>query len=193
MNKDYLSCVISQRHMSHEIRDEISNNVLHFFRQIFHRLLANVVGNAPSGFGYTAYYSSKCVGIGTEGNGSTNGILKRCALADNPESNRNSALACLVESVLYIHLIYINIIAGILHCGRYIATLAALELPTISPIIAPNIMLFLYLFFLKKHFLLSSFPHRILYNLLYSYLFLYQTYPSSQHIHSISKETDYYS
>ena len=57
--------------MSHGIRDEISNNVLHFFRQIFYRLLTNVLGNAPSGFGYTAYDSSKCVGIGTERNGST--------------------------------------------------------------------------------------------------------------------------
>lgn len=34
--------------------------------QIFHRLLTNVIRNAPSGFGYATHNSSKRVGIGSE-------------------------------------------------------------------------------------------------------------------------------
>ena len=69
-------------------------------------------GNPPNCFSNAANYCSQRIGIGSQEDGFTDGILEAGTLADNPQGYRYRTLACLVKTILHFPFVDMDVISG---------------------------------------------------------------------------------
>ena len=78
---------------------ELLKNIVHFIRKIALHGFTYLHRNTPDSFRNTSNDGSERIGIGSETDGQTDGILKALAHADDLQGYRYCALAGLIELV----------------------------------------------------------------------------------------------